>query len=88
MRNTFIYCSRISIKEGLDIAIATNHISKIPTENVLIVKKCSLLAKILNLMSKFVMSVITLSQRLIANLVKCLYFGLIMHFFKFSQIYV
>ena len=68
--------------------IATNHALKIPTGNVLVVKKCLLLAKISNLMSKFVMSVITLSQRSIANLVKCLYFGLIMHFFKSSQIYV
>ena len=34
--------------------MATNHISKIPTENVIVVKKCLLLAKISNLMSKFV----------------------------------
>ena len=42
--------------------IATNQISKIPIENVLVVKKCLLLAKISNLMSKIVMAVIILHQ--------------------------
>ena len=46
--------------------------SKIPTENALVVKKCLLLAKISNLTNKFVMSVTKLNQRTIVNLLICL----------------
>ena len=66
--------------------MVSNHMSKIPTENALAIKKCLSLAKISNLMNKFVMSVTKLNQRTIVNLVICLCFGLIMHYIEFSQI--
>ena len=87
MRNTFIYYSRISIKEGVD---TDGDKPDIKDTN----RKCSCCKEVFIISKNFEFDeqncngCYNITSRLIADLVKCLYFGLIMLFFESSQIYV
>ena len=87
MSNTFIYYSRLSIKEQVDIDSLKPHVEDTN-------RKCSCCKEVFVISKNFEFDeqicneCYKKNQPTLLNLVICLCFGLIMHFTEFSEIYV